>query len=260
MDINNDGRLMCLFSCGAASAVATKIALDTYTDCSKIVIINNKIVEEHQDNQRFLMDCQRWYGRDITVMMNEEFHGSIYAVFEKSNMLKRKSFAPCTQKLKKEMRLKIMEPGDVIVAGFTVEERDRFSRFQDSNPYECRAPLIEENLSKQDCLAILSAQNIDLPAMYKLGYKNNNCIGCVKGGMGYWNKIRVDFPLQFIRMAELEAKLGEGASLFPPEKKGGPRVSLRTLRPDQGRYAAEESTECGIFCEIALSAIVDMVA
>lgn len=30
--------------------------------------------------------------------------------------------------------------------------------------------------------------------MYDLGYANNNCIGCVKGGIGYWNKIRIDFP------------------------------------------------------------------
>ena len=30
--------------------------------------------------------------------------------------------------------------------------------------------------------------------MYDLGYPNNNCIGCIKGGMGYWNRIRKDFP------------------------------------------------------------------
>ena len=30
-----------------------------------------------------------------------------------------------------------------------------------------------------------------------MGYNNNNCIGCIKGGMGYWNKIRVDFPEVF---------------------------------------------------------------
>ena len=35
------------------------------------------------------------------------------------------------------------------------------------------------------------------PLMYDLGYPNNNCIGCVKGGMGYWNHIRKDFPEVF---------------------------------------------------------------
>jgi len=43
--------------------------------------------------------------------------------------------------------------------------------------------------------------------MYKLGYKNNNCIGCVKGGKGYWNKIRVDFPEHFARMSKIEREL-----------------------------------------------------
>ena len=47
-----------------------------------------------------------------------------------------------------------------------------------------------------------------IPEMYHLGYHNNNCVGCVKGGMAYWNKIRVDFPGIFDRMAVLERKLG----------------------------------------------------
>jgi len=45
---------------------------------------------------------------------------------------------------------------------------------------------------------------IELPEMYKLGYEHNNCVGCVKGGMGYWNKIRVDFPLRFKEYADME--------------------------------------------------------
>ena len=36
----------------------------------------------------------------------------------------------------------------------------------------------------------------------------NNCIGCVKGGMGYWNKIRRDFPERFEEMAALEKEIG----------------------------------------------------
>ena len=44
--------------------------------------------------------------------------------------------------------------------------------------------------------------------MYDLGYPNNNCIGCIKGGMGYWNKIRTDFPDVFEHRAKLEKELG----------------------------------------------------
>lgn len=41
-------------------------------------------------------------------------------------------------------------------------------------------PLIEEGIDKQGCLDIIAAAGIKLPAMYGLGYKNNNCLGCVK--------------------------------------------------------------------------------
>jgi len=41
--------------------------------------------------------------------------------------------------------------------------------------------LIDNDLSKENCLAIIDRAGIEIPMMYKLGYNNNNCIGCVKG-------------------------------------------------------------------------------
>lgn len=57
-------------------------------------------------------------------------------------------------------------------------------------------------------MGMLWKAGIEIPAMYKMGYNNNNCIGCVKGGMGYWNKIRKDFPEVFNRMAVIEREVG----------------------------------------------------
>ena len=74
-----------------------------------------------------------------------------------------------------------------------------------------------------------------------LGYKNNNCIGCVKGGMGYWNKIRVDFPDVFERRAVLERRI-EGTCI-----KG---VYLDELAEDRGHKQAPICEDCGIFCEL----------
>ena len=68
-------------------------------------------------------------------------------------------------------------------------------------------PLIEKRITKQQAIGYLWKENIELPTMYKLGYNNNNCIGCVKGGKGYWNKIRKDFPEHFKRMSNIERKL-----------------------------------------------------
>ena len=82
--------------------------------------------------------------------------------------------------------------------------------------------------------------------MYRLGYRNNNCVGCVKGGMGYWNKIRSDFPDTFWRMAGLER--GIGHSIL--SDKDGP-VWLDELDPQRGHHPSEVSIECGLLCESA---------
>jgi hypothetical protein len=85
--------------------------------------------------------------------------------------------------------------------------------------------------------------------MYRLGYRNNNCRGCVKGGKGYWNKIRKDFPDYFERMAKMQDLLGPG-SYFWPGDEGEDRISLRELPPDAGRYEDEPDFQCGVLCEI----------
>ena len=78
--------------------------------------------------------------------------------------------------------------------------------------------------------------------MYDLGHPNNNCIGCVKGGMGYWNKIRVDFPEVFERRAKMERDIGATCI-------NG--IYLDELDPDAGRNKVVVA-DCGIMCELAL--------
>ena len=90
--------------------------------------------------------------------------------------------------------------------------------------------------------SLLRNANIELPEMYRLGYHNNNCIGCVKGGMGYWNKIKVDFPEHFDRMAKLERFKGQ--TVFKDRY-------LDELKPTDGHYPSEQNIECSIFCQMA---------
>ena len=82
--------------------------------------------------------------------------------------------------------------------------------------------------------------------MYQLGYQNNNCIGCPKGGIGYWNKIRRDFPQTFTRMAELERAIG--ASVL---RSNGESLWLDDLDPQRGNHADEPSFECSLLCALA---------
>jgi hypothetical protein len=129
------------------------------------------------------------------------------------------------------------------VFGYTAEEQARLDRFIDANnDVNIWTPLIDKGLSKEDCLAMLQNANIELPMMYRLGYHNNNCIGCVKGGMGYWNKIKVDFPEHFDRMAKLERFKSQ--TIFKDRY-------LDELKPEDGNYPQEQQIECSIFCQMA---------
>ena len=237
-------RIVCWFSCGAASAVATKIALAEREREreSELVIAYTEVKEEHPDNKRFLADCEQWFGQKIEVIGNDFYDRSIYRVFEK-NYIRTPKGAPCTRALKKQIRERFERPTDRQVFGYTAEEQARLDRFIDANAdVNIWTPLIDKGLGKEDCLAMLKNAGIELPAMYKLGYHNNNCIGCVKGGMGYWNKIKVDFPEHFDRMAKLER--------FKKQTIFKDRY-LDELKPTDGNYPQEPNIECSIFCQIA---------
>lgn len=236
-------RTISWFSCGAASAVATKLAI---ASGDPITVAYCEVKEEHPDNKRFLEDCQEWFGQEITILKNEHYDGSIYNVFEK-NYMRTPAGSPCTRALKKQVRQKFEQPTDRQVFGYTAEEESRLDRFIDANnDVDIWPILIERSLSKADCLAMIDNAGIELPEMYKLGYNNNNCIGCVKGGMGYWNKIRDDFPEHFNRMADLEKRKGYTVL----KNKEGP-LYLHDLNPDSGNYPKEPDIECGIFCHMA---------
>jgi hypothetical protein len=84
--------------------------------------------------------------------------------------------------------------------------------------------------------------------MYKLGYNNNNCIGCVKGQAGYWNKIRVDFPEAFAKMAAQERKMNVAINKTYAGDGLRKRVFLDELDPAAGRGVKQPDIECGVLC------------
>ena len=235
-------RVISWFSCGAASAVATVLAAAKYTVMEAVYC---RVVEEHEDNLRFLDDFTRVTGIPVKTIVNEKYEGSIYRVFIKRGYIKNQYGAPCTMLLKKDMRRSYQKPGDIQVFGYTVEEQDRADRFMDGNN-DVREDfvLIDNQISKQDCYRYIQKLGIELPVMYKLGYPNNNCIGCVKGGMGYWNKIRKDFPDRFEKMAKLERFIGHAVN----KDEKGP-VYLDELNPKRGRLKVDMPADCGFTCE-----------
>lgn len=236
-------RVICWFSCGATSAVACKIAVQQFKNTNEILIAYCDTGSEHPDNYRFLKNCQDWFNHPIEILKHPKYK-TVDEVIEKERYINGVQGAKCTQQLKIWHRKRIQRPeADLQVFGFDAGEVDRAFDFRQHNPeVKLYTPLIKRNLFKKDCLALIESQGIELPAVYKMGYKNANCIGCVKGGMGYWNKIRVDFPEVFKRRAEQERTIGRSCI------KG---LFLDELEPNRGRYQSEPEIECTGTCETA---------
>jgi len=235
-------RRLCWVSCGAASAVATKLDIAKHSDASRLLAYTDP-GSEHPDNMRFLRDLEQWFGQEIQIFRNPKYRDT-WEVWEQTRFLVGPTGARCTAELKKKVRFGVQQPDDIQVFGYTAEEKHRADRFREINPdVNLSTPLIDLGLTKEDCLGILANAGIEIPVMYKLGYRNNNCIGCVKGGMGYWNKIRKDFPEVFERMARLERTLGN--NVLHDDK--GP-VYLDELDPSRGHADKEPSFECSLLC------------
>jgi hypothetical protein len=211
--------LVSWFSAGVSSAVATKIATrhdttrhdTTRHDTTRIIYID--IDDQHPDTHRFITDINGPHG------------------------------AACTRLLKKRVRKEweMANPGrHTYVWGFDGEERERMDRIVEAMPeYDHVFPLTEYR--KTEVHAFMAAAGIKRPEMYEMGYSNNNCVGCLKGGMGYWNKIRVDFPEVFARRVTMERKLGHHMLK---------ECFLDELDPKRGRMEKEIMPDCGLFCEL----------
>jgi len=249
MDLENK-HIAVWFSCGAASAVAAKITLDKYGPNNKISIINNPIEEEHEDNQRFLKDVQSWLNHPIEFAVRSKYpNQSCVEVWDKRRFMSGPMGAPCTLELKKKARQEWEEVNrpDYTVLGFTSEEQGRADRFRLTERDTLLTPLIDSNIDKQKCFDIIQSEaKIDLPFIYKMGYPNANCIGCVKASSAtYWNLVRETFPDVFQSRADQSREIGAKLAYYK-----GKRVFLDELPPDaKGRSLKDYNFDCGIFCE-----------
>jgi hypothetical protein len=198
------------FSCGAASAVSALICMMEKPD--KIELIYTDPGSEHKDNQRFLRDFENLAGQKVTYLKSKKYNSPM-DVFEERRFLAGPKGAPCTTELKKKVARdylgnRLLE--EVNIWGFDPKESGRAKTFNNNNPeLRSRYPLMEHSISKSDCYYIIDSLGLDLPYMYKLGYKNANCTGCVKAeNLGYWAAIREDFPKVYKWYAKFERKIG----------------------------------------------------
>jgi hypothetical protein len=230
------------FSAGCSSAVATKLLIDQIDR-----IIYTHIEDQHPDTMRFLKDCEQWFGKKIEILQSP--YMSVENACRMSGgrgYINGPSGAACTKFLKRRVRAEWEQENEGkklrYIWGMDVNERDRCDRLIEIMPHqEHLFPLVDKGISKGEAHQIMSANGIKRPTMYDLGYNNNNCIGCVKGGMGYWNHIRRDFPEVFLRRSRMERAIQATCI------KG---IYLDELDPGRGRNEPKIVDDCGIFCEL----------
>ena len=234
---------VCWMSAGVSSFIAGYLERDTI---DKYIYID--IDDQHPDSMRFIKDCEKALSKEIEILKSP--YGSVENAVRAFGHYRivRTGFAPCTAWLKKRVRKEWEQAHakyDITyVWGMDSNEKHRADNLVDTMiEFEHCFPLIERELTKEQAHGMCESLGVKRPLMYDLGYNNNNCIGCVKGGMGYWNKIRVDFPEVFKSRAKLERELNDRILK---------ECFLDELDESRGRMSDEISTECDIFCMLNL--------
>jgi len=222
------------WSGGITSAVACHVAISIYgRGRCRVIMIDTE--NEHEDTYRFKKDCEKWYGIEIeTISAMPTKYKNIQDVWETHTSLNVAKGAICSYKLKRVVR-EDWERDNVYshqIFGFEFDKKE-FNRALSLTMNHPNAkpiyPLLMMGYDKEKCIEIVLEMGIDIPKAYLLGFSNNNCLktGCVQGGIGYWQKMKRDFPEKFTVMARVEHDL--------TNKKGKPVTMLK----DQSKDAKE---------------------
>jgi len=229
------------FSCGAASAVATKLSAPD-------VIAYCETGSEDADNARFMADCVPWFGKEITRLSHREFK-STWDVWAKRQYLSGVDGAPCTGLLKVEPRLAFQRPDDIHIFGYTADASDvhRADAIRGNWPdLQIETPLIDRGLTKSACFSLIESAGLRLPRVYAMGFPNANCIPCVKAtSPAYWSLVRARFPAEFDRMAKLSRELGVRLTRIK-----GVRIFIDEIPADYPTTDAI-APECDFLCSLA---------
>lgn len=235
------GRRVSWFSCGAASAIATKLSKPD-------VIAYCETGSEHPDNKRFMADCEEWFGQEILILKNEQFKDT-WAVWEKRRYISGIAGAPCTGELKIKPRLEFERPDDIHVFGYTADWRDaqRVDALRENWPdLTVEAPLVDRGITKAACIEMLRRAGLKEPVTYAMGFPNANCLPCVKAtSPAYWALVRQEFPEEFERMAKLSRELGARLTRINDE-----RIFIDEI-PEGHEVVDAIAPDCDFLCAIA---------
>jgi 3'-phosphoadenosine 5'-phosphosulfate sulfotransferase (PAPS reductase)/FAD synthetase len=177
---------------GLASGYCAHLALSRHPK-EDVVLYFNDTKWEHPDLYRFLDDLAKAFNHPIT---RDDDGRSVDDLCFDMRALPNNRMPFCSRVLKAERLKHFFQNGDTIVFGIGPDEAHRAQRIAESY-YEFGKrkgkwakllfPLIAERVSKEEILSFYGRMGIDIPLLYKLGFKHNNCSGgCVRSGKKQW--------------------------------------------------------------------------
>jgi hypothetical protein len=121
---------------------------------------------------------------------------------------------------------------------WTEEHRTASPRFNWA-PYQVDFPMCEEPyVTKDEMLAELENEGIEIPRLYKLGFAHNNCGGfCVRAGQGHFINLLKTMPERYAhheaKEQEMREFLGKDVSILRRQRKGVKEyITLKQLREE----------------------------
>ena len=196
------------FSGGIASSVVAKLVHDEFGDDT--VLLFHDTHTEPIDNERFRQEVAAYIGLPITEYSDGR---DIWGVFSDHGFLGNGRKTPCSSELKQKLSLEYLQDNDpaTLYIGFTLEEVDRaqrtYARYLQYD-IDVRFPLIEQNLSKEECMyRVKNCWGIEPPEMYAWA-EHANCIPCIKGGLAYWGMVYIHEREAWNRASVAEKEYG----------------------------------------------------
>lgn len=219
------------YSTGTSSAIAADRVLQRYNrDSVDIVFSDTKW--EHEDNYRFMQDCEARWNKSITVLTDGR---TPMEVWDDKQLIPNSLFAPCTYELKIKPMIAYVK--QLQADGFTTIMHIGMN-YRDAKRGRCKAPLrnwkrvnthvsypllwrgwgMVDNTDHANRI-VLQEWGIKPPQMYSFGFDFGNCGGrCPKGGVNAWRRTLTHFPADY-----------DAVERWEREKRRDPRFADHTI-------------------------------
>jgi hypothetical protein len=251
-----------MFSGGITSWAAARRVTAAHGKKDVTLLFTDTLIED-EDCYRFLDEAAANIGLPIVKLAEGR---DVWQVFHDERFLGNSRIDPCSRILKREMADRYMkqnfDPADTVrYVGIDWTEAHRYERLKVRlAPWKVEAPLCEPPfLTKQDCIAWATAEGLEPPRLYSMGFSHNNCGGfCIKAGQGHFALLYKRMPERYAyheqKEQEMREYLGRDISILSEERNGEKHtLTLQALRERiEKRPQQVDFTEiggCGCFID-----------